>query len=222
MDDEQGGAAGHGGRGAGRGGRCQGVGAEGMPPICSCLSLLLCADISTQDKIESIAIECMTPPTGCLAGIAYKTITDMLMLFPARFTNFPAAAALAYTPSGVLLTCLKEVFDQAPASDEVLETLLPLARHIYHDPTRANRRSAAAILSYLVHPSEDVQAAVKAVMRKLKEEETRFFEIQMLALRGVYMDEVLPHILARRAAEESGEVRHHADLLFVHDDGLWG
>ena len=83
------------------------------------------------------------------------------------------------------------------------ELLYPLSRNLVCDVEHLNRRQAAAVIFYLLDPNEEVQEAVKAIVRHLKEANiVKYLEIQIVALKQVFADYPLKALQQRLAAEE--------------------
>eukprot|EP01039_Chlorochromonas_danica_P002825 gene2825-3080_t len=163
---------------------------------------------------------------------AYQAVTDICAFFPARLQTFQGFEQLAFLPSPPVLDALKKVFDiegrrveaqlaaleeedtgsetfdsaSALANHLVDDVLLPLSHSMIFDVSHVNRRQAAAVLLYLLHPNDQINAAVKAIARRLKEGDlTRYLEIQLIALRGIYLDEIKTHIQRRKQAIEDDD-----------------
>lgn len=155
----------------------------------------------------------------------YQFISEMMTFFPARFNGFLGMEGLAFVPNQSTLNGLRKVFesegsrmqrelevladDNNPQSASIVanklieEILLPLSQSMIFDVANVNRRQAAAVLYYLLVPNDDIQSLIKTIARKLKEGDMiKYLEIQLVALRGIYIEHVQKHIKARRAAEE--------------------
>ncbi|RYH17185.1 hypothetical protein EON65_28985, partial [archaeon] len=156
----------------------------------------------------------------------YQFISEMMTFFPARYNRYIGMEGLAFVPNQRTLNGLRKVFesegsrvqkelavladDDNPQSASIVanklieEILLPLSQSMIFDVSNVNRRQAAAVLYYLLVPNDDIQNLIKTIARKLKEGDMiKYLEIQLVALRGIYIEHVQKHIKARRAAEES-------------------
>ncbi len=84
--------------------------------------------------------------------------------------------------------------------------LFPLGRSLLFDMSNLNRRQAAAIINYIMEPSEVVQDAVKALMKQLKDADVvKYLEVQLVALKNNYLDHVVRIVKEQEYAEANDE-----------------
>ena len=160
-----------------------------------------------------------------LSVTAFTVISELRTFFPIRDSQYKSVDKLAFIPSHEVLNLLRGVFeteglavktqlagmeeesagDAAKIANQlVLAVLLPLSRNLLFDVQNLNRRQAAAVLNYLLDPSETVQEAVKTVTRKLKESDiVKYLEIQMVLLKSVFGEHVVKAVKTRMAAEDN-------------------
>jgi hypothetical protein len=173
---------------------------------------------------------------------AFVLISDIRALFPTRESDHLVVAPLAFQPSAEVVNLLRKVFEhegnrikhavalierEAVNEDEnaqceqlnrlLVETLLaPLSSSMLFDIENLNRRQAASILHHLLEPSEIVQDIVRAVMQKLKDADLiKFLEVQMVCLKGMFLDKVVRRLNEARELEELMAAKK---LEAKHDD----
>ena len=83
--------------------------------------------------------------------------------------------------------------------------LLPLRDSMMFDVVNLNRRQAAAVLCYYLDPSPLVQEAIKGLIKSLKDADiVKYLEVQMVALKGVYAENVVARLVDKQQMEEEG------------------
>ena len=83
--------------------------------------------------------------------------------------------------------------------------LLPLRDSMIFDVVNLNRRQAAAVLCYNLDPAPLVQEAIKGLIKSLKDADiVKYLEVQMVALKGVYAENVVARLVDKQQMEEEG------------------
>ena len=83
--------------------------------------------------------------------------------------------------------------------------LLPLAVPMTWDTGHINRRQAAAVLFHFHDSVEDVQFMVKDFCRRLRDTDVvKFLEVQMVALKAMFMERVHRRLVEMDSLEEEG------------------
>lgn len=168
---------------------------------------VLCMDIPTVDTL-SMQIQ--------LEG--FRTVSIVRSFFPMKEAGFKTIDCLAYSPDQKVLNSLRKVFESSrqriysdfhemenggndlamsgsddPAAKVLLEKLLwPLSKSLVFDLSNINRRQAAAVIVHLMDPNEQVQEAIKLIVKRLRDGDVvKFLEITLVALKGMYQDEIL-------------------------------
>ena len=97
----------------------------------------------------------------------------------------------------------RDVIESEKLSRQLVENLLcPLSGSMY-DIDNLNRRQAAALMSYIVDPSSDVQKVVRSWIKTLKDKNIgKYLEAILVALKKSYEEKVRPLIAQHRAAVE--------------------
>ena len=90
--------------------------------------------------------------------------------------------------------------------------LLPLSNSIMYDIGNLNRRQAAAMLFYYLHPSTIVQESVKNLIKFLKEGDiVKYLEVQMVALKSFYTEKVVNKIKIKASLEEDSGLEDYLE-----------
>jgi hypothetical protein len=88
--------------------------------------------------------------------------------------------------------------------------LLPLSNSMMFDIENLNRRQAAAVFCYYVDPSPLVVDTVKGLMKCLKDSDiVKYLEVQMVALKGIYTENVVTLSLEQRQLEAEGDLDNY-------------
>lgn len=103
-----------------------------------------------------------------------------------------------------------ELAESPRAIDRFVADLMlqPLSRSILANPSTLNRRQAAAVLTYIVDQGPETTELVRTVAQRLKDfNPVRYLEVQMVALKSAYEQQVLPllHAASDDEAEELPE-----------------
>jgi hypothetical protein len=156
-----------------------------------------------QQQYQHVSVLAFTPSQDILAGLRkvfeleggrikmrIKQCSDVI----SRGTGHAAAAAttaVAAAEVESLTTMLVE------------SLLLPLRDSMIFDVANLNRRQAAAVLCYYLEPSPLVQEAIKGLIKCLKEADiVKYLEVQMVALKGVYAENVVSRLVDKQQMEE--------------------
>lgn len=176
-----------------------------------------------------------SPPsdlTRWLRREAFNMISDVRSMFPARTDRLVYLDRLVYRPSQEVLAGMRLVFEgegqimrdllgatggeaETPMGEEEIQHrvnsmvqffLLPLGRTLVDDHAHLNRRQAAAIVNYLLEPSDVVQGAVKALLKVLKDADTsKYLEVQLVTLKSSYTEHVVGVMQERARAYEEND-----------------
>lgn len=167
---------------------------------------------------------------------AFRIVGYLRNLFPRKLFLYKLVGRLAWTPPQDIVGYMRVVFEQegglldglydytiaASGADSdtegrqialrlVNDLIHPLALAIVSDIDRLNHHQAAAVLAYCSHPSDVVQALVRAYGRQIKETNvTKYLEIQLTTLKNTYSSRVLEPM--RQAEQQDGTPEDHAEL----------
>ena len=177
-----------------------------------------CLDVG---KYEHISVDnTLRPKISSLRREAFAMIGDMRMLF------FSKSAHSYWTASQEMMQAMREVFDhevellmeelsssegsslQDRSSRECTSRLLinsllyPLEAVLVFDIDNLNRRQGAAVLNFLSGDNENIIEVVKLWCKKLKDADMiKYLEVQMVALKGMFNDKILPYVSQLRDAD---------------------
>ena len=156
-----------------------------------------------QQQYQHVSVLAFTPSQDILAGLRkvfeleggrikmrIKQCSDVI----SRGTGHAAAAATTAVAA-------QEVESLTTMLVESL--LLPLRDSMIFDVANLNRRQAAAVLCYYLEPSPLVQEAIKGLIKCLKDADiVKYLEVQMVALKGVYAENVVARLVDKQQMEE--------------------
>ena len=158
---------------------------------------------------------------------AFRIVSDLRNFFPIRESQYRYIDRLAYAPSQEVLADIRTVFEteggriksqlmslnpQDPHSEhavmELSNSLInciiePVSSNVIFDVNHLNRKQAAAVIYYILDANEIIEDKIKVFMRRLKElNMMKYIEIQLIALRDLYLKNVTAPLQARSVAED--------------------
>lgn len=156
-----------------------------------------------QQQYQHVSVLAFTPSQDILAGLRkvfeleggrikmrIKQCSDVI----SRGTGHAAAAAT---------TAVAAAEVESLTAMLVESLLLPLRDSMIFDVANLNRRQAAAVLCYYLEPSPLVQEAIKGLIKCLKDADiVKYLEVQMVALKGVYAENVVARLVDKQQMEE--------------------
>eukprot|EP01034_Spumella_vulgaris_P026896 gene26896-33545_t len=157
-----------------------------------------------------------------LSLVAFRLIFDLRSYFPVRHSAYCYVdEQLAFRPSKEVLLLQKTVFDSEgrriallmggeddlALSNQILEQLLfPFSRTLLFDFENLNKHQSSSVVKYLLDGSEVVQEGVRVVLKRLKDlDVVKYLEVQLVALKAVFEDQVLRQMQARLVAEQQDD-----------------